>query len=254
MNKVETLATIKNELKEVLKTYDGDVKNHLVKEKIEQLCQINPTIAPTHSNQLESAEWLLISAPSFPQGEKLADGKYSYTLGRLAFNMFEPTSLKLVIDSVRQPVVLLGEGEKRTHDIVVEFTIIEPNFPNLKGVVCNKGVCYPADDNNLQVEFTGGTLTPTKSQDLETWKKIFSQPSPSKKGFGEQLMSVFLKFMFGLVPPQGMNLETGEISFNMKRSPKGRLEVLYLDEELRITKGNKGTILVCERFSDSNKN
>ena len=161
--------------------------------------------------------------------------------------MFEPTSLKLVINSVKQPVVLLGEGEKRTHDIVVEFTMIEPNFPDLKGIVCNKGVCYPADDNNLQVEFTGGTLTPTESQNLETWKKIFSQPSPSKKGFSEQLMSVFLKFMFGLVPPQGMNLETGEISFTMKRSPKGRLEVLYLDEELRITRGERGTILVCER-------
>ena len=53
--------------------------------------------------------------------------------------------------------------------------------------------------------------------------------------------------MFGLVPPQGMNLETGEISFTMKRSPKGRLEVLYLDEELRITRGERGTILACER-------
>ncbi len=244
---METRLAIKNELKEALKAYEGDVKHHLVKEKIAQLCQLNPTPTPTHSNQLESAEWLLISAPSFPQGEKLADGKYAYTLGRLAFNMFEPTSLKLVIDSVKQPVVLLGESEKRTHDIIVEFTIIDPAFPHLKGIVCNKGVCYPADDKTLQVEFTGGTLAPNPHQDLETWKKIFSQPLPSKKGFGEQLMSIFLKFMFGLVPPQGMNLETGEIAFTMKRSPKGRLDVLYLDEELRITRGEKGTVLVCQR-------
>ena len=53
--------------------------------------------------------------------------------------------------------------------------------------------------------------------------------------------------MFGLTPPQSMNTETGEISFTMKRSPKGSLEVLYLDEELRITKGEKGTVLVFER-------
>ncbi|MEQ8957811.1 MAG: PAP/fibrillin family protein [Coleofasciculus sp. C2-GNP5-27] len=33
----------------------------------------------------------------------------------------------------------------------------------------------------------------------------------------------------------------------MKRSPKGKLELLYLDEELRITRGEKGTVLVCER-------
>ena len=84
MNKIEKIATIKTELKQVLKTYDGDVKHHVVKDKIEQLCQLNPTTSPTHSNQLESAEWLFISAPSFPQGEKLADGNYSYTLGNAA--------------------------------------------------------------------------------------------------------------------------------------------------------------------------
>ncbi len=40
----------------------------------------------------------------------------------------------------------------------------------------------------------------------------------------------------------------------MKRSPKGRLEVLYLDEELRITKGEKGTVLVCERLASTINN
>ena len=61
-------------------------------------------------------------------------------------------------------------------------------------------------------------------------------------------MSVFFKLMFGLTPPQGMNTETGEISFTMKRSPKGRLEILFLDEELRITKGKKENILIFERM------
>lgn len=57
-----------------------------------------------------------------------------------------------------------------------------------------------------------------------------------------------LKFMFGLVKPEAMNPKTGEVSFTMKRSPKGHLRVLYLDEELRITRGEKGTVLVCERI------
>ena len=46
-------------------------------------------------------------------------------MGKLAFNMFQPTNLKLVIDSVKQPVILLGEKEKRSHDMVVEFSIID---------------------------------------------------------------------------------------------------------------------------------
>lgn len=39
--------------------------------------------------------------------------------------MFQPTNLKLVIDSVKQSVILLGEKEKRSHDMVVEFSIID---------------------------------------------------------------------------------------------------------------------------------
>ena len=162
--------------------------------------------------------------------------------------MFQPTNLKLVIDSVKQPVVLLGEKSKRSHDIVVEFSIIDELFPPLKGIVRNLAVCYPVDNKNLQAEFTGGIFAPQKGENLSTWKDIFVQAKASKKGLKEQLMSVFFKLMFGLTPPQGMNTETGEISFTMKRSPKGRLEILFLDEELRITKGKKENILIFERM------
>ncbi|ABG53357.1 hypothetical protein Tery_4365 [Trichodesmium erythraeum IMS101] len=247
MNNIATILETKMALREALKTYDGDVKNQKVKAKIEQLSQLNPIEKPTHSSLLES-HWLLISAPSFPQGQKLSNGKYAYTLGKLAFNMFQPTNLKLVIDSVKQPVVLLGEKSKRSHDIVVEFSIIDELFPPLKGIVRNLAVCYPVDNKNLQAEFTGGIFAPQKGENLSTWKDIFVQAKASKKGLKEQLMSVFFKLMFGLTPPQGMNTETGEISFTMKRSPKGRLEILFLDEELRITKGKKENILIFERM------
>ena len=247
MNNIATILETKMALREALKTYDGDVKNQKVKAKIEQLSQLNPIEKPTHSSLLES-HWLLISAPSFPQGQKLSNGKYAYTLGKLAFNMFQPTNLKLVIDSVKQSVILLGEKEKRSHDIVVEFSIIDELFPPLKGIVRNLAVCYPVDNKNLQAEFTGGIFAPQKGENLSTWKDIFVQAKASKKGLKEQLISVFFKLMFGLTPPQGMNTETGEISFTMKRSPKGRLEILFLDEELRITKGEKGTVLVFERM------
>ncbi|MCH2048585.1 MAG: PAP/fibrillin family protein [Trichodesmium sp. ALOHA_ZT_67] len=247
MNNIATILETKMALREALKTYDGDVTNQKVKAKIEQLSQLNPIEKPTHSSLLES-HWLLISAPSFPQGQKLSNGKYAYTLGKLAFNMFQPTNLKLVIDSVKQPVVLLGEKSKRSHDIVVEFSIIDELFPPLKGIVRNLAVCYPVDNKNLQAEFTGGIFAPQKCENLSTWKDIFVQAKASKKGLKEQLMSVFFKLMFGLTPPQGMNTETGEISFTMKRSPKGRLEILFLDEELRITKGKKENILIFERM------
>ncbi len=61
-------------------------------------------------------------------------------------------------------------------------------------------------------------------------------------------MTSILRMMFGIVPPQEMDHQTGRVSFKMQRSPKGKLELLYLDEELRITQGERGTVLVCERL------
>lgn len=246
MSVTTTRDVAKTALREALQKYDRDVKHEAVKAKIEQLCELNPTIAPACSDRLESSEWMLISAPSFPQGEKLPNGKYCYTLGRLSFNMFEPTKLKIVIDCVKQPILKLKEDSKFTHDIIVEFTVINLDYPKLKGVIHNLGRCYPQSEDTLKVEFTGGKLNPQPNQDLSLWKQVFNQEKSDNKGLQELFTSFILKIIFGLVPPKGMNEQTGDISFEMKRSPKGNLKILYLDEEIRITLGEKGTILVCE--------
>ncbi len=236
---------VKTQLREVLKKYDGDAKNPAVMKVINQLADFQSS---KYKEKLLDGNWLLISAPSFPQGEKLADGKFSYTLGRLAFNMFKPTGLKLVIDQVYQPVFPINHTEQRTHDIVVEFTTIDNNYPQVKGIVRNLGVCESGENNNIKVKFTGGTLEPQENTDIRIWQEIFSnQKIVEKQSLKDKLSFLFLKFMFGLVPNQGMDRETGKIFFEMKRSPQGSLEILYLDEELRITWGEKGTILVCER-------
>lgn len=101
----------------------------------------------------------------------------------------------------------------------------------------------------LQVRFTGGILAPQDPNRLDDWQEIFGQQRQSaKRTFKESLMLGLFRLMFGLVPPQTMNPDTGEVTFIMERSPKGRLEIIYLDEELRITCGERGTILVCERL------
>ncbi|MDP5018672.1 MAG: PAP/fibrillin family protein [Dolichospermum sp.] len=245
----EKSTAAKTALRQALAACGGNTKDKTVIAAIENLQSLNPTTAPTHSGSLMDSEWLLISAPNFPQGEQLADGRYAYTLSRLAFNMFQPTKLKVVIDRVFQPVFLLGNGEQRTHDIVVEFTTIDESVPQLSGIIRNQGICQPVSDTVLQVQFTGGILKPQSATKMDEWKAVFGEQGKSKKtSWQDSLMSGFLKLMFGLVPPQTMNPETGEVSFVMNRSPKGRLEILYLDEELRITRGEKGTVLVCERL------
>jgi hypothetical protein len=240
----------KTMLREALATYGGDTKHEAVTVAIEKLVHLNPTAAPARSEALIDGQWLLISAPNFPNGERRADGKYVYTLGRLAFNMFQPTNLKIVIDRVLQPVVPVGERQQRTHDIIVEFTtVVDENTPTLQGIVHNFGVCESANDKILQVQFTGGALGPKTQNEMEAWKAIFGdQSKPSRRSLKEGLMTSILRMMFGIVPPQEMDCQTGRVSFKMQRSPKGKLEVLFLDEELRITRGERGTVLVCERL------
>ncbi|ALF55384.1 fimbrial protein [Nostoc piscinale CENA21] len=241
-------AEAKLALRQALAACGGNTKDETVIAAIENLRLVNPNPAPTRNGKLLDSNWVLISAPNFPGGERLANGKFAYTLGRLAFNMFQPTKLKLVIDRVSQPVFLLGNGEQRSHDIVVEFTTADENYPQISGVVRNLGVCEPISDTVLQVKFTGGILAPQDPTKMDEWLAVFGQQSQNvKRSFKDSLILGFLKLMFGLVPPQGINAETGEVKFIMERSPKGRLEILYLDEELRITYGEKGTILVCER-------
>ena len=238
----------KTVLRETLGAYGGDTKNEVVVTAIDELCCLSPTAAPAHCGSLLNGEWLLISAPNFPQGEQREDGKFVFSLGRLAFNMFQPVELKIVIDRVLQPVLTLGNGEQRSHDIIVEFTTVDEGFPKLDGVVRNLGVCQPISNTALQAKFTGGILAPQDPKQMDDWKAVFGeQRQRSSKSWKEKLVSTVFRVMFGLVPPKTMNPETGEISFIMHRPPKGNLEILYLDEELRITRGERGTVLVCER-------
>lgn len=233
-------------LREALAAYGGDTKNKVVASAVEKLRYLNPTVAPAYSGSLLESEWLLISAPNFPQGKQREDGKFAFTLGRLAFNLFQPVDLKVVIDRVLQPVFSLGNEEQRSHDIIVEFTTVDERLPKLMGVVRNLGVCQPISNTVLQVKFTGGILAPRDTKQMEDWKAVFGEQG-SSRSWKEKLTSNAFRAIFGLIPPKSMNLETGEVSFTMHRSPKGRLEILYLDEELRITRGERGTILVCER-------
>lgn len=57
--------------------------------------------------------------------------------------------------------------------------------------------------------------------------------------------------MFGIVPPQAIDCKTRQVSLTIRRSPsrspKGKLELVYLDQELRITREARGTVLVGER-------
>ena len=241
----------KVDLKKALATHNGDTKHQAVVEAISKLASLNPTSHPVENSELLQGNWLLINAPNFPDRLEDEEDRYVYTLGRLAFNKFEPVNLRVAIERVTQPVFTTGQDNEYSHDIVVEFKIIEPGFPELKGIVRNLAVCSPVDQDTVQVRFTGGELMPLENQNpeqMKQWLNIFgSSQQTSQITLLDSLKFWFVQTIFGIGKVSEINPETGKQSFPIKKSPKGLLKLLYLDEELRITKGNRETVLVCQR-------
>ncbi|WP_413161241.1 PAP/fibrillin family protein [Capilliphycus salinus ALCB114379] len=244
--------TAKNNLRDALNQQGGNPKAEAVVAAISQLTALNPTPQPAQNRSLLEGNWLLINAPDFPGGKRTEDGKYIYSLGRLAFNLFQPADLQVLINRVIQPIFPMNEGEKLSYNIEIEFTILDENYPKLQGIVRNQGVCSPQNEQSLQVQFLGGELAPLdpdNSETLKEWLSVFGNQNRKKSvNIPQKIQSFIAQLLFGLEPPQGINNQTGKVSFTMKKSPKGSLEVLYLDEELRITRGNRGTVTVCERI------
>lgn len=238
-------------LKTALATHNGDTNHRAVVDAIARLASLNPTPNPAQDRALLEGNWVLISAPSFPGKLKDESHRYVYTLGRLAFNKFEPVNLRVVLERVSQPILTTAKENEYSHDLVVEFKIIERNFPELKGIVKNLAVCSPVDGDTVQVKFTGGELIPLAdrmTEQIAQWLKIFgSQGEVSPTPLLDRLKFWWVQTMFGIGKVSAIDSETGKQSFAIARSPIGKLKLLYLDRELRITKGNKESVLVCQR-------
>ena len=61
-------------------------------------------------------------------------------------------------------------------------------------------------------------------------------------------MGWLMKRLMGLERPTGLDGD-GVMAYQMTKAPEGYLDVMYLDDEWRITKGNRGSIVVAERVA-----
>jgi len=241
----------------------GNVKADRVKSLIEELEQANPTKAPANSGKYLEGKWNELTNSNFEGTTQDSDGKTLATLGRVAFNMFEPTSLAIRIEEVVQPVEPLSDerlealkhtsetlNETRQYDVVVKFTTVEEGDDEpLVGILHNFGECTPITEDRLAVTFTGGELHPadeTKQnpEAMARWMDVFSSQQP--QGFKSRAVGILMGLMMGMSKQRGLDA-TGSVRYDIKKSPKGWLDVLYLDDEMRITVGNRGKIVVCDR-------
>lgn len=235
--------------------------------------------------------WLTLSRPHFQEclGKNSA-GDYMYTLGRMSFDMFYPADLVCSIQGIFNqietvnlkdreslksvPRALREELKKNTnvlrrYNIVSAFTI-EPSSPQfgplspnktvyrpLRGIMTTYGYVLPnpTTPNRLSIWFSSGRLEVNEEDNNnKEWKKAFGGLVP-KRQLQEKARILAAKLLLGATVPDKME-EDGSMNFYFSRPVGGHgtayVDVLYLDETLRIVQGHRGTIFVSARVaSDS---
>jgi hypothetical protein len=238
-------------------------------------------------NQSVDGQWLSLSKPSYfaSLGDN-DNGDPMYTLGRMSFDMFSPTNLVCSLQGNFNPIEVVSEEQRkailetvpkslrdeveagntvlRTYHIVAAFTIESnlasfPDAPNkdvlrpIKGIMTTFGYSLPNPDveNRHSIWFTGGRIEPNNDPtDIFAWKKIFTE-HPPKHSLGEKAKLLAVKLLMGATVPKPM-ADDGSMEYSFTRPLGGHgmayVDVIYLDETLRIVRGHRGTVMVFSRL------
>ena len=158
----------------------------------------------------------------------------------------------------------------QTYSIEALVNIETPNHKigKMPARLINYGICFPTSSTRLGVKFTKGTLQPrfnldnednndnTKSKvnaDLASaWKDTFGNAISKERQeqsylgrLGTWLVHKLMYLVMGLEPP--VDVADYTQTYTISRPITGYLDVLYLDDDYRITRGNKGTICVVQK-------
>lgn len=157
-------------------------------------------------------------------GEALKFVENTVTLGRATFNAFNPTDTEV---QLKQTYNHVGIEADDAYYLLVQFSVNCPyegaDGPPMEGMLINKAAFSVADFNRIDIIFESSSMVPLNPQkDLQSWLKLFRDHNPTMDENG--VVKVAL-------PPA-----------------KGFHDYLYLDHDLRITRGNRGTINVVKRL------
>jgi len=234
--------------------------------------------------------WLTLSKPTFfgCLGEN-DNGDPMYTLGRMSFDMFSPTNIVCSLQGNFNPVEIVTDDERnkmlelvpkslreevesgrtilRTYHVVTAFTIEPssaafPKAPNkdvhrpIRGIMTTYGYCLPDPEvnNRHSIWFTGGRIEPNNNpSDIAEWKRLFAL-HPPKHSFGEKAKLLAVKLLMGAVVPESINKD-GSMEYTFTRPIGGHgiayVDLVYMDESMRIVRGHRGTVFVFSRVPKS---
>ena len=242
-----TIPEAKVALRTALAAHAGNTKEPAVAAAVADLAELCPYDAPAREAAL-LGPWVQINSPEYSGGTQAPDGAFQYTLGRLSFGIFQPKELVCTLGPIGNPLKPSSEVGVVDYEIVVPMSIECATGP-LPAQLVNFAKCSAESDTRLAVEFSGGVLKPDADCDREAWRRTFAPALAAKPGKRARLMDWLMGKMMGLVKPKEMGADAA-LTYQMNKAPKGFLDVLFLDEELRITKGNRGSLVVAERAAE----
>ena len=115
-------------------------------------------------------------------------------------------------------------------------------------------IADPSKHSRLSIWFSGGTLeVQDEVDDLDEWKRIFDMSSAPDRKPEEYANILAAKVLLGAHVPEKMD-EDGTMRFSLKRPIGGHnavfVDLVYMDENLRIMRGHHGSVYVCIRVPE----
>ena len=143
----------------------------------------------------------------------------------------------------------------RSYDVETRFVVSDRRGAGLRGRLLTKGYCVaaprgaqaPDAGSRLDVWFVGGTVEPISDDpdQLQRWEALFGAsalpPPPLLKRATRWLLKVALGIE--LAPPTVQGLQ----AYAVAKPMLGFVDVLYADDGLRVTRGNRGSLVVTQR-------
>jgi len=273
---------LKEAFYEALMAEDRHSNTAPVKQALDELSKSYKLDART--SEYNDGDWMLETRPTFPGllGYN-EDGDALFTMGKLTYNMIYPTNLMCSVQKMTQHIHKMNKDpqniDPRTgrvmlppyipkslqHELLqdasqlrsvrndVHFTVEENG---VQGVLQMDGFTIPNPNevNKYSIWFTGGrcySLNNDKSE-IKNWRSVFGTDQPKFNKL-EQVQLWMAKRLMGAEPSKGIQRD-GSLTYVMKKPVGGHRQayqqVLYLDDKIRVTVGNKGTIVVVSRMDE----
>ena len=164
-------------------------------------------------------------------------------------------------DETNEGTTAAGDHLTYTYN-VLQHLIVHAEKKDLPATLLVEGKCNvdPKKNDRVSVVFTAGQLRRGEEVDRnlqmrKIWDETFHEAyatAEKERGYISTFGMWLMKLAFKLTLPIDTDGSSDDYCarYEMKRAPKGYIDILYIDENLRITRGNRGSIVVVRRMEE----